>query len=73
MKVSVSIQEQNTPGTHNAVLGQFCYLCLHCEGHVKLHASFSVSFQKMKSTNMQVQLEMKKVVFLQKPIAIQLA
>lgn len=30
VKVNVSIQEQNTLGMHNEVLGPFCCLCLQC-------------------------------------------
>lgn len=63
MKVSVSIQEQNTPGVHNAVLGTFFNVVLHCERHVKLPPRLSLSFQTSKNAKVQAELEILKDCF----------
>lgn len=60
MKVSVSIQEQNSPGMHNTLLRQFFNVVLCFEGHVKLHARYSLSFQTSKNTKVQAELEILK-------------
>lgn len=54
------------PGTEypwNAVLGQFFYVALCCEGHVKLHARFSLLFQTSKNAKVQAELEISKECF----------
>lgn len=62
MKVSVSIQEQNTLECTMQCWDNF-YVVLHCEGHVKLHANFNLSCQTSKNAKVQAELKILKDCF----------